>query len=98
MPFESRSSDCHCADSDRLPGRRQRRHQGDRHQHEAQHDRPGPARREQMINLSAMSAGEIGWNYTETLAAIAGNAAPIQEITGSAMARAGGSLCRVTEF
>jgi hypothetical protein len=34
-----------------------------------------------MINLSAMSAGEIGWSYTEMLAAIAVNAAPIQSIT-----------------
>jgi D-alanine-D-alanine ligase len=46
---------------------------------------PGRPGREQMINLSAMSAGEIGWNYTERLAAIAGNAAPIQQITGSAL-------------
>jgi D-alanine-D-alanine ligase len=46
---------------------------------------PGRPGREQMINLSAMSAGEIGWNYTEMLAAIAGNAAPIQEIAGSAL-------------
>jgi hypothetical protein len=38
-----------------------------------------------MINLSAMSAGEIGWSYTEMLAAIAGNAAPIQEIAASAL-------------
>jgi hypothetical protein len=42
---------------------------------------PGRPGREQMINLSAMSAGEIGWNYTEMLAAIAVNAAPIQRIT-----------------
>jgi len=34
---------------------------------------PGRPGREQMINLSAMSAGEIGWSYTEMLAAIAGN-------------------------
>ena len=46
---------------------------------------PGRPGREQMINLSAMSAGEIGWSYTEMLAAIAGNAAPIQQITGSAL-------------
>ena len=46
---------------------------------------PGRPGRELMINLSAMSAGEIGWNYAEMLAAIAGNAAPIQEITGSAL-------------
>ncbi len=42
---------------------------------------PGRPGREQMINLSAMSAGEIGWTYTEMLAAIAVNAAPIQRIT-----------------
>jgi D-alanine-D-alanine ligase len=42
---------------------------------------PGRPGREQMINLSAMSGGEIGWNYTEMLAAIAVNAAPIQRIT-----------------
>ncbi len=42
---------------------------------------PGRPGREQMINLSAMSAGEIGWNYTEMLAGIANNAAPIQRIT-----------------
>ena len=42
---------------------------------------PGRPGREQMINLSAMSAGEIGWNYTEMLAGIAANAAPIQRIT-----------------
>jgi len=46
---------------------------------------PGRPGREQMINLSAMSAGEIGWSYTEMLAAIAGNAAPIQEIAASAL-------------
>jgi hypothetical protein len=34
-----------------------------------------------MINLSAMSGGEIGWNYTEMLAGIAANAAPIKRIT-----------------
>jgi hypothetical protein len=32
-----------------------------------------------------MSAEEIGWNYTEFLAAIAANAAPIQEITRPAL-------------
>ena len=42
---------------------------------------PGRPGREQMINLPAMSGGEIGWNYTEMLAAIAANAAPIQRIT-----------------
>lgn len=42
---------------------------------------PGRPGREQMINLSAMSAGEIGWSYTEMLAAIAVNAAPIGRIT-----------------
>jgi D-alanine-D-alanine ligase len=42
---------------------------------------PGRPGREQMINLSAMSADEIGWNYTEFLAAIAANAAPIRRIT-----------------
>jgi D-alanine-D-alanine ligase len=42
---------------------------------------PGRPGRAQMINLSAMSGGEIGWNYTEMLAAIAVNAAPIQRIT-----------------
>jgi D-alanine-D-alanine ligase len=42
---------------------------------------PGRPGREQMINLSAMSGGEIGWNYTEMLAGIAANAAPIQRIT-----------------
>jgi D-alanine-D-alanine ligase len=46
---------------------------------------PGRPGREQMINLSAMSAEEIGWNYTEFLAAIAANAAPIQEITRPAL-------------
>jgi hypothetical protein len=42
---------------------------------------PGRPGREQMINLSAMSGGEIGWNYTEMLAAIAVNAAPIKRVT-----------------
>jgi D-alanine-D-alanine ligase len=42
---------------------------------------PGRPGREQMINLSAMSADEIGWNYTEFLAGIAANAAPIQRVT-----------------
>jgi D-alanine-D-alanine ligase len=42
---------------------------------------PGRPGREQMINLSAMSGGEIGWNYTEMLAGIAANAAPIKRIT-----------------
>jgi hypothetical protein len=42
---------------------------------------PGRPGREQMINLSALAAGEIGWNYTEMLAAIAVNAAPIQRVT-----------------
>ncbi|MEE6165868.1 MULTISPECIES: hypothetical protein [unclassified Mycolicibacterium] len=42
---------------------------------------PGRPGREQMINLSAMSGTEIGWSYTELLAAIAVNAAPVQRIT-----------------
>jgi D-alanine-D-alanine ligase len=42
---------------------------------------PGRPGRERMINLSAMSGEEIGWSYTELLAAIAANAAPIQRIT-----------------
>ena len=42
---------------------------------------PGRPGREKMINLSALAAGEIGWDYTAMLAGIAVNAAPIQRIT-----------------
>jgi D-alanine-D-alanine ligase-like ATP-grasp enzyme len=42
---------------------------------------PGRPGREQMINLSALAGKEIGWNYTELMAAIAANAAPIQRVT-----------------
>lgn len=42
---------------------------------------PGRPGREQMINLSALAGEVVGWSYTELLAAIAVNAAPIQRIT-----------------
>lgn len=53
---------------------------------------PGRPGREQMINLSAMSGREIGWNYTEMMAAIAVNAAPIQRIARPAVRRRSCSL------
>ena len=42
---------------------------------------PGRPGREKMINLSALAGEVIGWNYTEMLAAIAVNAAPIKRVT-----------------
>jgi D-alanine-D-alanine ligase len=53
---------------------------------------PGRPGRQQMINLSAMAAEVIGWSYTEMLAAIAVNAAPIRRITRPAPRRGRRSL------
>jgi hypothetical protein len=53
---------------------------------------PGRPGRDQMINLSALSGTEIGWSYTELLAAIAVNAAPVQRIARPAARRRTRSL------
>jgi hypothetical protein len=53
---------------------------------------PGRPGRDQMINLSALSGTEIGWSYTELLAAIAVNAAPVQRIARPAARRRPRSL------
>ncbi|ORA33911.1 ATP-grasp domain-containing protein [Mycobacterium aquaticum] len=55
---------------------------------------PGRPGRDQMINLSALSGTEIGWSYTELLAAIAVNAASVQRIARPAARRRPRSLGR----
>ena len=56
---------------------------------------PGRPGREQMINLSALAGEVLGWSYTELLAGIAVNAAPIQRITQPAVRGRSRSVGRV---